>query len=108
MSDLTEAVTRSADAAELHAPVPTLLLELQTALGTLTASVTAATDRGRRPFRPPAEWPALLGELAYGIYLLADQSGVDLDQAVRATAANVHHRLQSRPPDTAGWPFAAE
>ena len=104
MSDLTEVVNRTADAAELHAPVPTLLLELQSLLGTLTATVTAATERGRRPFRPTADWPARLGELAYGVYLLADQSGVDLDEAVRATAANVRHRLQQSSPD-GDWPF---
>lgn len=104
-SDLTDVVARTADAAELHAPVPTLLLELQSMLGVLTQTVTAATERGRRPFRPTPDWPARLGEFAYGVYLLADQSGVDLDQAVRATAANLHRRRpDSEPPD---WPFEA-
>ena len=45
-SDLSQIVAQSADAAELHAPVPTLLLELQTLLGTLTATVAAETNRG--------------------------------------------------------------
>jgi hypothetical protein len=104
MSDLTEVVTRTADAAGLHAPVPTLLLELQSLLGTLSAAVTAATDRGRRPFRPTPQWSARLGELGYGLYLLADQSGVDVEAAVRATAAALG-RPASADPAATGWPL---
>jgi hypothetical protein len=87
--DLSQAVAHSADAADLHAPVPTLLLELQTLLGTLAATVAAETNRGRKPFRPGADWAQRLGELGYGIYLLADQTGVDLGAAVAATAHRV-------------------
>ena len=106
MSEVADAVARSADAADLHAPVPTLLLELQSLLGALSATVTAQTDRGRRPFRPGPEWPGRLGELAYGVYLLADQTGVDVGTAVTATAAGLHR--QARPVDRqspAEWPF---
>jgi hypothetical protein len=88
--DLSQSVARSADAAELHAPVPTLLLELQTLLGTLSATVAAETNRGRKPFRPGPDWSQRLGELAYGVYLLADQTGVGVEQAVAATAQRVN------------------
>lgn len=105
MSDLNEVVAQSADAAELHAPVPTLLLELQSLLGTLTSTVTTATDRGRRPFRPTPEWQTRVGELAYGVYLLADQSGVDVAAAVTATANHLSRQAGAR---TEGeWPFQA-
>jgi hypothetical protein len=106
VTDLTQVVAQSADAAELHAPVPTLLLELQSLLGTLTATVTAGTERGRRPFRPTPDWPARLGELAYGVYLLADQTGVDVAAAVTATAANLHRQgQQAQSRSEEGWPF---
>ena len=95
-ADLSQAVAQSADAAELHAPVPTLLLELQTLLGTLTAIVAGETNRGRKPFRPGPDWPTRLGELAYGVYLLADQTGVDLPAAVAATAHGVSAHGQPR------------
>jgi hypothetical protein len=111
VESLTEVVTRTADAADLHAPVPTLLLELQSLLGALTAAVTDATDRGRRPFRPTPDWTDRFGELAYGIYLLADQSGVDVDAAVRTAAASVQHRLRrsaQQAPAQAEWPFGSE
>src|SRR3954467_2334927 len=97
--DLSQAVARSADAAELHAPVPTLLLELQTLLGTLTATVAAETSRGRKPFRPGPDWPKHLGDLAYGVYLLADQTGVDVSVAVADTAARIANAPRSGPAD---------
>jgi hypothetical protein len=104
--DLAQVVAHSADAAELHATVPALLLELQTELGALCATATAATERGRRPFRPPADWAARLGTLAYGIYLLADQSSVDLGGEVRAVAlATARNAELAKNQQQSGWPF---
>lgn len=106
MSDLQETVARSADAAALHATVPALLLELQTLLGALTSTVTAGTERGRRPFRPGEDWSARLGELAYGVYLVADQTAVDVATAVQATAAHLEARGQAAQAATENdWPF---
>lgn len=105
-SELSRAVTDSADAAALNAPVPTLLLDLQVLLGNIAASVTASTERGRRPFRPGPDWDKRLGELGYGLYLLADQSATDLDTAVRARAAELHRVGQAQQQRAEGdWPF---
>ncbi|MCU1656040.1 MAG: hypothetical protein JWO57_696 [Pseudonocardiales bacterium] len=107
-AELQQVVAQSADAADLHATVPTLLLELQTMLGSLTATVTAATERGRRPFRPTADLPTRLGELAYGMYLLADQTGIDLAQAVVTTATHLHRQAQqTQATGQNDWPFDA-
>jgi hypothetical protein len=104
--DLQARVAQSADVADLHAPVPTLLLELQTLLGALTATVTAATDRGRRPFRPDHDWGNRLGELAYGVFLVADQTGVNVADAVELTAQHLELRGQAAKAETEqGWPF---
>ena len=109
MSELQETVARSADIADLHATAPTLLLELQTLLGALTATVTAATERGRRPFRPDPDWSHRLGEFAYGVYLLADQTGVDLSHAVELTAQHLELRgaQQQANAEQEGWPFGS-
>ena len=104
-SELSRAVAHSADTAELHAPVPALLLELQTLLGTLAATVTRETERGRRPFRPGPDWPMRLGELGYGVYLLADQTGVDLEQAVGGTAHGISARAPQPAPADQSWPL---
>jgi hypothetical protein len=99
-------VAQTADVAGLHATTPTLLLELQSLLGALSATVSSETDRGRRPFRPGPQWTQRLGELAYGVYLLADQTGVEISHAVGATAQHVEQRArQTRADDRHGWPF---
>jgi hypothetical protein len=106
--DLQARVAQSADVAELHAPVPTLLLELQTLLGALSATVTAGTDRGRRPFRPDQDWANRLGELAYGVFSLADQTAVDLANAVELTAQHLELRGQAaKAQSEEGWPFGS-
>ncbi len=105
-ADLGQIVAQSADAGDLHAPVATLLLELQTLLGTLAATVAGQTGRGRQPFRPGSLWPDCLGELAYGVYLLADQTGVDLHAAVSAIARKIAPAPEQRPqPDEDQWPI---
>lgn len=107
-TDLGQLVAQSADAADLHAPVPTLLLELQTLLGGLAATVVNETNRGRRPFRPGPDWASRVGELAYGVYLLADQTGVDVTSTVTATAHNVWPQAGYQgPAPQADWPFEA-
>jgi hypothetical protein len=104
--DLQARVAQSADVAELHAPVPTLLLELQTLLGALSATVTAGTDRGRRPYRPDQDWGNRLGELAYGVFLLADQTAVNLTEAVELTAQHLELRGHAAKAESEqGWPF---
>ena len=105
MTELQERVARSADLADLHATVPTLLLELQSLLGSLTATVTAGTERGRRPFRPGADWAPRLGELAYGVFLLADQTGVDAGAAVEVTATHLERQGAQQARADNDWPF---
>lgn len=104
MNDLQPAVAHSADLAGLHATAPALLLELQSLLGALSATATEITDRGRRPFRPNAEWSGRLGELAYRVYLLADQTGADLEAEIRNTADVVEEGATELVGD-GGWPF---
>ncbi len=105
MSDVQHIVARSADVAGLHATAPALLLELQTQLGALAHAATASTERGRRPFRPSAQWNARLGELAYGLFLLGDQTGVDVEAEVRTTADWLERRAAQAKAAEGEWPF---
>lgn len=89
MRDVHEVVSHTADAAGLHAPAVTLLLELQQQLGELSKLAVTGTQRGRGPLRPDANWAATLGELGFGVYLLADQTGVDLAAAVTQAAGRL-------------------
>jgi len=106
VTDIAALVAESADAAGLHATVPALLIELQTELGALSAVATAATERGRRPFRPAPGWEGRLGTLGYGLYLLADQSGVNLADQIEAVAAATRTRAeQQQRSEDSDWPF---
>ncbi|MFL6161562.1 MAG: hypothetical protein ACJ74U_04980 [Jatrophihabitantaceae bacterium] len=89
MSDLQATVASAADAASAHATAPALLLQAVASVGRLAQTTDQATESGRRPFRIPHDWSAQLAELAWLVYLLADQTGVELDPAVRAVASQV-------------------
>lgn len=97
MNDLQATVARAADQAGSHSTAPALLLQATAALGRLADLTNAATEGGRRPFRVPADWQSGLSELAYLVYLLADQTAVDIDEAVRATAYRVSADAQRTP-----------
>lgn len=103
MTDLQSTVARSADVAGLHATAPALLLELQSLLGAMAATATAITDRGRRPFRPNPEWAGRLGQLAYRVFLLADQTGVSLEAETLNTTRLVQQWAEAHSDDGA-WP----
>jgi hypothetical protein len=102
VNDLQPTVAHSADLAGLHATAPALLLELQSLLGAL--STTATDHRGTSPFRPNASWSGRLGELAYRVYLLADQTGVELDAEIRTAAEAIEKGAAELVAD-GGWPF---
>jgi len=102
VNDLQDTVARAADQAGSHSTAPALLLQAMAALGTLAELTSTATEGGRRPFRIPHEWQPQLSELAYLVYLLADQTAVDLDEAVRAVAARVTLEAANQRSETAG------
>jgi len=89
MSDLQAAVAAAADAASAHSTAPALLVQVVASLGRLARTTDQATEAGRRPFRIPHDWSEQLSELAWLVYLLADQTGVNLDTEVRAVADRV-------------------
>jgi hypothetical protein len=89
VTDLQAAVASAADHAEAHSTAPALLLQAQSALGRLAALTNDATEGGRRPFRIPHGWDGELAQLAYLVYLMADQTNVSIDTAVRQVAHRV-------------------
>jgi hypothetical protein len=66
-----------------------LLLQVQSALGRLAGEADQVTEGGRRPYRVSAPWAGKLAELAYLVYMLADQTAVSVEAEVRAVAARV-------------------
>jgi len=96
VKDLQDAVARAADQTGSHSTAPALLLQAAAALGRLAELANAITEGGRRPFRIPPGWQPELSQLAYLVYLLADQTAVDLDATVRALAGQVSDAAADR------------
>jgi hypothetical protein len=94
--DLQSNIAQLADRLGLHATAPVLTLGLLTDVGRLADEALAATSFGRRPFRPTDAWAQRLAEVAFTMINLADQTGVDLDAALRAALT----RYQASPATT--------
>jgi hypothetical protein len=105
MRELQRIVTDAADRLGLHATAPTMLLELQARLGALAADVLHVTENGRRPYRPTPSWEPALGALAFALINLADQTGVDLDRAVRIAVDQIYRSGLAQQRTDGGWPF---
>jgi hypothetical protein len=105
MRELQRIVTDAADRLSLHATAPTMVLDLQARLGTLAAEVLHTTENGRRPYRPSPGWEPALGELAFALINLADQTGVDLDRAVRFAVDRFYRSGLAQQRSDGGWPF---
>lgn len=109
MRELQNVVAETADRLGLHATPATLLLDLQVRVGALADEVVRATEHGRRPFRPTRDWELLLGDLAFAMVALADQTGVDTDRAVRVAADRMYRAAmaqQQGQPAAEAWPFS--
>jgi hypothetical protein len=108
--ELQQVVAGTADHLGLHATAPSLVLGLQARLGAVAGEIERATERGRRPFRGSPEWEALLGELGFALLHLADQTGADMDRAVRVAADRLYRAGLGRERGPAGgdgrWPFS--
>jgi NTP pyrophosphatase (non-canonical NTP hydrolase) len=106
--ELQQYVAETADRLGLHATPAILLLDLQARVGALADEVVRATEHGRRPFRPTQDWEVLLGDLAFALVTLADQTGVDADRAVRIAADRMYRgaMAQRQQPAAEPWPFS--
>jgi hypothetical protein len=102
---LAEVVARAPGLGGLGATAPALLLEVQAQLGLLSALAGQLTDRGRRPFRPDAAWTDAIARLAFSVYNLADQTGVDVDAVTRALANQViDANVSASAAEPVAWP----
>lgn len=109
MRELQQYVAETADRLGLHATPATLLLDLQARVGALADEVIRATEHGRRPFRPTRDWEAQLGDVAFALITLADQTGVDTGQAVQVSADQMYRSTmaaQRQQPAAESWPFS--
>ena len=108
MRELQQYVAETGDRLGLHATPATLVLDLQVRVGALADEVVRATERGRRPFRPTRDWEVLLGDVAFALITVADQTGVDAGRAVQVAADRMYRSAmaQQQQPAAEPWPFS--
>ena len=109
MLELQQYVAETGDRLGLHATPAILLLDLQARVGALADEVVQATEHGRRPFRPTRDWEAQLGDVAFALVTLADQTGVDTGRAVQVAADRMYRSAmvqQRQQPAAEPWPFS--
>ena len=109
MHELQQYVAETADRLGLHATPATLLLDLQARVGALADEGIRATEHGRRPFRPTQDWEVQLGDVAFALITLADQTGVDTGRAVQTAADRMYRSAmaqQRQQPAAESWPFS--
>jgi hypothetical protein len=100
--EVQQRVAQTADKLGLHANAPTLTLTLLTEIGRLAEDVLAATEGGRRPFRPTGEWDQRLADIVFTVVNLADQTSVDLATALEGAIAR--QEANAKPvDDLPGW-----
>jgi hypothetical protein len=109
VQELQRVVSGTADRVGLHGTAPALTLSLQARLGALAAEIERATETGRRPFRGTPAWETLLGEVGFALLNLADQTGIDIDRAIRIAADRLYRSGGPQQQQHAGreaWPFS--
>lgn len=104
--ELPKLVAQAADSAGSHATAPTMLLELHALVGWLSGIAFEATEHGRRPFRVTPAWRQAIGAAGFALFNIADQTGVDVNQAIADHAHAVLAAHSGRAPQDTDWPFS--
>lgn len=99
--DFQQRVARFVRQHHLASEVPFRVLDLASEVGEIAKEVLKASEYGARPFRPGANWADELGDALFSLICIANQSGVDLDQALQGALAKYQARLdRSGVPDS--------
>jgi NTP pyrophosphatase (non-canonical NTP hydrolase) len=99
MTNWQERSTKFAQKHNLNRSPGVYALDLLSELGEVAKEILLATEYGKRPFSSPPNQSDLAGELGdalYSLCMLADASGVDLEEALTATLNKYEARWQQK------------
>jgi len=99
MTNWQARATKFAEKHNLSRPPGVYALDLLSELGEVAKEILLATDYGKRPFSPQSNQLELAGELGdvlYSLCLLANVSGVDLEEAFTTTLQKYEMRWQQQ------------
>ena len=78
----------------LRGEVAVRLLDLASELGEVSKAYLLGTGYGQRPFRADASWEEEMGDLLFALLLLAEESGIELEGALRRVLAKYEARAR--------------
>ena len=96
MSNWQKQAAQFAQKHNLIRPSSVYALDLMSELGEIAKEILLATNYGTRPAQYRPELAAELGDALYSLCLLAETTGVDLEQALRDTLQKYEQRWQNR------------
>ncbi len=72
------------------------LIDLISELGEVSKAYLLATGYGQEPFQADASWEEEMGDLLFALLLLAEESGIELEAALRRVLAKYEGRARDQ------------
>jgi NTP pyrophosphatase (non-canonical NTP hydrolase) len=86
----------------LQTPVVHRLLDVASELGELAKEAVEATGYGREEFEPSEHWKEELGDLFFSLICLANESDVNLEEALEKALEKYRERIAASGSPTSG------
>ncbi len=86
----------------LQTPVVHRLLDVASELGELAKEAVEATSYGREEFEPSEHWKEELGDLFFSLICLANESDVNLEEALDTVLHKYRERIAASGSPTSG------
>jgi NTP pyrophosphatase (non-canonical NTP hydrolase) len=96
VAELQRSVRDFVAAHGLEASAEVRLLDLLSELGELAKEALEASDYGRQAFAPTPDWQGELGDALFSLVCLANETGVDMEQALHGALRKYERRLAAR------------
>ena len=81
---------------QLQADVAHRLLDLVAEVGELSKEVLKGSRYGAEPFVRPADWEEELGDVIFSVLCLANDTGVDIEEALTKALGKYQRRISAK------------
>ena len=96
MSNTQEIVSKFNEEHELQMDAHARLLDLQTELGELAKEYLQSSNYGRFRFKDNPRWKEELGDLCYSLLSLANETNVDIEDALNEVLEKYAKRIEHK------------
>jgi NTP pyrophosphatase (non-canonical NTP hydrolase) len=93
VDELQRSVRGFVEAHGLEASAEVRLLDLLSEVGELAKEALKVSEYGHRAFTPTPDWQDELGDALFSLFCLANETGVDVEQALHGALQKYERRL---------------